>query len=403
MTFAAGHCIGASGKLRPLLPGNRGSGQGEQPTRNTPSVNGRERRRPQRAGTRRNAKRRRGVVLLALLLLLGPLVVSLDRLDAAGQLTLFVLAGVALIPLSWLIGEATDNLARHTGPGVGGFLNATFGNAPELIIAIVAVSDGLADIVRASLVGSIAGNLLLVLGFTLLFGQRGAIDRPSAYTSLGLVGFATLVFLIVAVPGFHGDPDRRTLAELSVPLAAVLLVVRLTVTRRALRRQRILYASAEPEPEGWPLTGAVVVLGLASAVTAFVTETLVGTLQSFADSAHLSEFVVAVLIVAILGNATEHGSAVLLARRGRVKLAVEIPLASSAQIAGLLIPLIALISWGFEPIALSFRPVELVAMGAAAALPAVVLRPGRTTRCGGAILLIAYAVLAAAFFLSGDR
>ena len=362
-----------------------------------------ERRRPERAETSRDGKRRRGVVLLASLLLLGPLVVSLDRLDAAGQLTLFVLAGVALIPLSWLIGEATDNLARHTGPGVGGFLNATFGNAPELIIAIVAVSDGLADIVRASLVGSIAGNLLLVLGFTLLLGQRGAIDRPSAYTSLGLVGFATLVVLIVAVPGFHGDPDRRTLAELSVPLAAVLLVVRVTVTRRALRRQRILYASAEPEPEGWPLTGAVVVLGLASAVTAFVTETLVGTLQSFADTAHLSEFVVAVLIVAILGNATEHGSAVLLARRGRVKLAVEIPLASSAQIAGLLIPLIALISWAFEPIALSFRPIELVAMGAAAALPAVVLRPGRTTRCGGVILLVAYAALAVAFFLSGDR
>jgi Ca2+:H+ antiporter len=364
-------------------------------------VNARERR-PERAETRRNAKRRRGVVLLALLLL-GPLVVSLDRLDAAGQLTLFVLAGAALIPLSWLIGEATDNLARYTGPGVGGFLNATFGNAPELIIAIVAVSDGLADIVRASLVGSIAGNLLLVLGFTLLFGQRGAIDRPSAYTSLGLVGFATLLVLIAAVPGFHGDPDRRTLAELSVPLAAVLLVVRVTVTRRALRRQRILYASAEPEPKGWPLTGAVVVLGLASAVTAFVTETLVGTLQSFADSAHLSEFVVAVLIVAILGNATEHGSAVLLARRGRVQLAVEIPLASSAQIAGLLIPLIALISWGFEPIALSFRPVELVAMGAAAVLPALVLASGRTTRGGGAILLVAYAVLAAAFFLSGDR
>jgi Ca2+:H+ antiporter len=342
-------------------------------------------------------------VLLGLLLLLGPLVVSLDRLDAAGQLTLFVLAGVALVPLAWLIGEATDNLAVHTGPGVGGFLNATFGNAPELIIAIVAVSDGLTEIVRASLVGSIAGNLLLVLGFTLLFGRNGAIDRPSAYISLGLVGFATLIVLVVAAPGFHGDPDRRTLAELSLPLAALLLVVRVTVTRYALRRQRVLYSSAEREPEGWPLIGAVVVLGLASAVTAFVTETLVGTLQSFADKAHLSEFVVAVLIVAILGNATEHGSAVLLARRGRVKLAVEIPLASSAQIAGLLIPLIALISWGFEPLAFSFRPVELIAMGLAAALPAVVLAPGRTTRPGGAILLVAYAALAVAFFLSGDR
>ena len=109
------------------------------------------------------------------------------------------------------------------------------------------------------------------------------------------------------------------------------------------------------------------------------------------------------MIVAIVGNVTEHGSAVLLARRGRVKLAVEIPLASSAQIAGLLIPLVALISWGFEPLALTFRPIELVAMGVAAALPALALRAGRTTRPGGAILLAAYAVLVVAFYVAGDR
>jgi Ca2+:H+ antiporter len=341
--------------------------------------------------------------LLIPLLLLGPLVVVLDRLDAAGDLTLFVLAAAALIPLSWTIGEATDNLARHTGPGIGGFLNATFGNAPELIIAIVAVADGLTDIVRASLVGSIAGNVLLVLGFTLLVGRKGAIDRLSAYTSLGLVGFATLVVLVASVPGFDGDPDRRSLAVLSLPLAALLLIVRVTVTRAALRRQRQLFTPAAVEGVGWPLNIAVAVLGIATVATAFVTETLVGKLQAFASTAHLSEFFVAVVIVAIVGNATEHGSAVLLARRGRVKLAVEIPLASSSQIAGLLIPLVALISWGFEPLALSFRPIELVAMCAAAVLPAVVLRSGGTTRVGGAILLAGYAVLAVCFYLAGDR
>jgi Ca2+:H+ antiporter len=343
----------------------------------------------------------RGALLT--LLLLGPIVVVLDRLDAVGELTLFVAAGAALIPLAWLIGEATDNLALHTGPGIGGFLNATFGNAPELIIAIVALADGLTAIVRASLVGSIAGNLLLVLGFTLLFGREGAIDRRSAYISLGLVGFATIVVLVAAAPGFHGDPDRRSLAALSIPLAALLLIVRVTVTRYALRRQRRLFIQAEPTTEGWSLPAALVVLGAATLVTALVTETLVGTLRTFAERSHLSEFFVAVVIVAIVGNATEHGSAVLLARRGRVKLAVEIPLASSAQIAGLLIPLVALISWGFDPLPLSFRPVELVAMAAAAALPAVVLSSGRTTRRGGAILLGAYVVLTVAFYLSGDR
>jgi Ca2+:H+ antiporter len=342
-------------------------------------------------------------VVLPLLLLLGLVVVVLDRLHAVSELTLFVLAALALIPVSWLIGEATDHLARYTGPGIGGFLNATFGNAPELIIAIVAISDGLTEIVRASLVGSIAGNLLLVLGFTLLLGRRGSVDRTSVAVSLGLVAFATLLLLGGAMPGFHGNPDRRALAEISLPIAVLLLIVRVFVTRRALRRQRALYSPAELEPDGWPLSTAIFVLGVATVVTAFITETLVGTLRSFADQAHLSEFFVAIVIVAIIGNATEHGSAVLLARRGQVELAVEISLASSAQIAALLIPLVAVLSWAFEPLALSFRPIELAALGVAAVLPALVLRTGRTTRTGGAILLVAYSVLAVAFYLSGDR
>jgi Ca2+:H+ antiporter len=323
------------------------------------------------------SKGARGALLAPLFF--APVVVVLDRLDAVGELTLFVLAAAALIPLSWLIGEATDNLAHHTGPGIGGFLNATFGNAPELIIAIIAVSEGLTEIVRASLVGSIVGNLLLVLGFTLVF-SRPAIDRTSAYISLGLVGFTTLLVLVAAAPSFHGDPDRRSLAALSLPLAVLLLIVRVAVNRYALRRQRQLFTPADGDPGGWPLANALAVLGVATVVTAFVTETLVGTLRAFADTAHLSEFFVAIVIVAIVGNATEHGSAVLLARRGRVKLAVEIPLASSAQIAGLLIPLVVLISWAFEPLALSFRPIELTAMAAAAALPALVLRGGRPGR-----------------------
>jgi Ca2+:H+ antiporter len=151
------------------------------------------------------------------------------------------------------------------------------------------------------------------------------------------------------------------------------------------------------------MSTALVVLGVATIVTALVTETLVRTLRSFADQAHLSEFFVAIVIVAIVGNATEHGSAVVLARRGRVKLAVEISMASSAQIAGLLIPLVVLISWAFDPLALSFRPIELVAIAVAAVLPALVLRTGRTTRLGGAVLLFAYSLLVVCFYLSGER
>ena len=343
--------------------------------------------------------------VLAAGLLLTPVVLILDWAGLADELVLFVLAGLALIPLSWVIGEATDQLANHTGPGIGGFLNATFGNAPELIIALIAVSSGLTEIVRASLVGSVAGNLLLVLGLTLLLGRQGPIDRRSAYLSLGLVGFTAVLVLVAAAPGFHGDENRRSLAELSVLISVVLLAVCAVVTRYALRRHRQIGLAAEPgsgSGDSWPLAAALTVLAVATALTALVSETLVSTLQAFAAAAHLPEFFVAVIIVAIVGNATEHGSAIMLARRGRVKLATEIPLASGAQIAGLVIPLIALISWGWQPLTLSFRPVELTMLAVAAALPALVLRSGRTSRLSGAILLSAYSLLAVTSYLVGD-
>ena len=119
---------------------------------------------------------------------LAPLTILIHFFVHPGSTVDFVLAALSLIPLAWLIGEATEHAAHHTGPGVGGFLNATFGNAPELIIALFAVSDGLTEVVRGSLTGSVVGNLLLVLGFSLLFGGRGALDRASSFLSIGLVG-----------------------------------------------------------------------------------------------------------------------------------------------------------------------------------------------------------------------
>src|SRR5256884_928579 len=133
--------------------------------------------------------------ILWALLALAPVTILIDYLTHADKVVLFLLSCAALIPLAWLIGEATEHAASHTGPGIGGFLNATFGNAPELIIALFAVSDGLYDVVRGSLIGSVIGNLLLVLGFSLLFGGRGTLDRRSTFVSLGLVAVAALVYL----------------------------------------------------------------------------------------------------------------------------------------------------------------------------------------------------------------
>jgi Ca2+:H+ antiporter len=335
---------------------------------------------------------------------LAPVTIATHFLAHPGANADFVLAAASLIPLAWLIGEATEHAAHHTGAGVGGFLNATFGNAPELIIALFAVSDGLFEVVRGSLTGSVIGNLLLVLGFSLLFGGRGAVDRWSSFLSLGLVGAAVLLLLIPAIPGWDGDPDRRSLAALSVFPAVVLLVVYVAATWYALRRHRLMHIAAEPEEmEAWSLRLSLAVLGAATVVTAVVAEILVGSLDEFADNAGLSEFFVAVVIVAIVGNAAEHGGAVVVAARGRIRLAVEIALASSAQVAVFLIPAVALLSWLIDPLALSLRPIEIGVLAGSTLVTAALLADGRSSRAKGVVLIVTYVAVAAAFFVAGDR
>ena len=338
------------------------------------------------------------------LLALGPIVVLVDKFTEVGDITLFMLAALALIPLAWLIGEATEHAAHHTGPGIGGFLNATFGNAPELIIALIAVNEGLTEVVRGSLTGSVIGNLLLVLGFSLIFGGSGPLDRESSFTSLALVAIAVLLFLIPSIPGWEGDPDRHSLDLLSVPVSIALLVVYVAVTWYSLRRHRSLHVSDEAATmAAWSLPLSLVVLGAATIVTGFVAETLVHTLQAFAEELGLTDFFVAAVIVAIVGNAAEHGGAVVVAYRGNIKLAAEIALASSAQVAVFLIPAVALLSWLIEPLSLAFRPIELIAVGGSVAFAAVLLWGGHSTRWRGYALVGAYVAVAIAFFAVGDR
>ncbi len=342
--------------------------------------------------------------VLFALLALGPVVVLIDRFTDLGEVELFVLAALALIPLAWLIGEATEHAAHHTGPGIGGFLKATFGNAPELIIALLAVSDGLTEVVRGSLTGSVIGNLLLVLGFSLVFGGRGELDRESSLTSFALIAVACLVFLVPAVPGWEGDPDRHSLAVLSIPFSIALLLVYLFITWLALRRHRRLHVSDEPsEMRAWSFSVSLGVLAAATVVTAFVAETLVHTLTVFAEEAHLSDFFVAAVIVAIVGNAAEHGGAVVVAYRGKLKLAAEIALASAAQVAVFLIPAVALLAWLIEPLALSFRLVEIGVLAGSLLFTAALLFGGRSSRLRGGLLIAAYVGVAIAFFLAGDR
>ena len=313
---------------------------------------------------------------------------------------MFVAAAAALVPLAWLIGEATEHLSEHTGPGIGGFVNASFGNAPELIIALLAVQKGLPDVVRGSITGSVVSNLLLVLGLTMVAGA-GDLDRRSLLTQLATIGLAAALFLVPSVPGWHGDRNRHTLFVATVPVAVALLALYGATMVAGLRRHGALGHSGSPE-DAWRLRTAVTALALAAAATAFVSEALVESLQGFGHALGLSEFLIAAVIVAIVGNAAEHGGAIVVARRGKTKLASEIAISSSAQVAVFVAPAAALLSLlGNHDLTLAFRPVELATIALATLAVTFVVVDGRSTRREGYVLVAGYAGAVAAYALAG--
>ena len=342
--------------------------------------------------------------ILWALIALAPVTIGLNYLTHADKTLMFVLACGALIPLAWLIGEATEHAAEHTGPGIGGFLNASFGNAPELIIALFAVSSGLPQVVRGSLAGSVISNLLLVFGVAQLVGPNGArIDRRSLLTQLGLCAAAIVVFLPAIVLGYTGSPERRTAVIVSIPLAVVLLGLYLTVTFRNLRAHRAA-TRAEAAAGAWSLKRSLIALAVATSLTAIVSEILVHSLDAFAHAVGASEFFIAVVIVAIVGNAAEHGGAVVIARAGKMRLASEIAISSSAQVALLVTPAVMLLSLLFtHQLPLTFRWEEVAAMTGAVGVTILMVRDGHSRRKEGALLLLAYAGVVAGFLAAGDR
>jgi Ca2+:H+ antiporter len=337
-------------------------------------------------------------------LLLAPATIAVDKLSGAGDVTLFVLAAAALVPLAWLIGEATEQAAEHTGPGIGGFLNASFGNAPELIVALFAIGADLPVVVRGSLSGSVISNLLLVYGVTQVAGPDGArIDRRSLLTQIGLVAVAVVALAIPTAVGYAGPPERHTVVVASIPVVVVLLLLYLVVVGRNLRRHQQRERD-EPSAGSWPLPVALAALAVATGATAWVSEILVHSLHAFAEAVGLSEFFIAIVIVAIVGNAAEHGGAILIARDGKMRLATEIAISSSAQVALFVLPVVTLLSLLFtHPLALAFRWSELVAIAGATVLVTATVWDGRSRRREGALLVAAYAAAVLGFLFGGGR
>ena len=336
--------------------------------------------------------------LLWALLALVPATVA-ARLLGLAAVPLFALGVLALVPLAWTISLATEQAGRRTGPAIGGFLNATFANVPELLISLFALSEGLFEVVRGSLSGSVLGNLLLVLGLALIVGGEGRLDRSSVRTSLALVA-VTVPFLAAAALAHRvvGE-EARVHPAVTLPGAAVLVALYAAVTLRTLRQEH--REAQQREEAEWSLPRSLVTLGVATVATAAVSETITGSIAEFADALHLSEFFAAAVIVAVAGNAAEHGAAVVIAARGELELAADVALESAAQVAALAIPAVAALSWLVNPLPPAFTAVELVALAAAVALAIALLFGARATRGRGALLVTAYVAVVVTFLVAG--
>ncbi|HEX8850876.1 MAG TPA: calcium/proton exchanger [Gemmatimonadaceae bacterium] len=342
------------------------------------------------------------------LLVLAPIAVVAERMHAS-PLVVFALSALAIVPLSGLLGNATEELAGHTGPTIGGLLNATLGNLAELIIAIFALRAGLIDLVKASITGSILGNLLLVLGAAQLAGGlRHREQRFNANLAGMSVSLLTIAVLGLAVPAvfhwLHPDPARAATVRMSEYVAGflilgyVLSLVYSMWTHRAAFGEGGDVASGD-EPPHWSLGKSVVILLAAAAGIGWLSEILVGSTEAAVGQMGLSETFVGLILVPIIGNAAEHSSAVMMALKNRMDLAVSIALGSSIQVALLIAPVLVFVGVAFgRPMDLAFHTMELASVTLAVAVASAVVRDAASNWLEGAFLLIAYAIIGVAFF-----
>ena len=347
-----------------------------------------------------------------------PIAIVLELAHASATI-IFVTSALGVIPTAALMGRATEELAARSGPGIGGLLNVTFGNAPELIIAFFALNEGLQEVVKASLIGSILGNVLLVMGAAMLVGGLGrerqrfnatAANVQSLMLLLAVVALiAPAIFELVQGSGLP-RPDAKSVdydsdvEKLSVGVALVLLGTYVAGLFFSLKTHRRLF-NPEHGPEDhvgepWPVRRSVTMLAIAGVAVGLMSEILVGSISEASDSIGLSPFFVGVIVVAIVGNAAEHWVAIYFAMRDKMDLAVNIAIGSSAQIALFAAPVLVLLSLfvGDFPMALVFNGLELGAILLAVLIANQVTQEGESTWFEGLQLLAVYAVLGLTFY-----
>jgi Ca2+:H+ antiporter len=349
-----------------------------------------------------------------------PVAVALE-LAHADPVLVFSAAAVAVVPCAAVMGEATEAIAAKTGPGIGGLLNVTFGNAPELIIAFFALLEGLQEVVKASIVGSIIGNTLLVLGAAMLIGglprdkQTFSRTAANAQSAMLLLALAALIFpalfQLIHGGGLPAVGEERVdfgsdLEKLSFGVAIILLVSYVAGLFFSLKTHRAVFnpyqEEAEEEAHHWSVRQAAIYLGVSAVLVGLMAEILVGSISEASEDIGLSEFFVGLFVVAIVGNAAEHWVAVLVASKDKMDLAVNIAIGSSAQIALFVAPLLVLLSFVFgpDPMALVFNGYELGALIFAVLIANFVTQEGESNWFEGVQLLALYAVLGLVFYFA---
>jgi Ca2+:H+ antiporter len=343
-----------------------------------------------------------------------PIALLLERAEVAPPLVFFT-AALAIIPAASLIVHSTEQIAHRTGDAVGGLLNATFGNAPELIIATVALKAGLMDLVRASIIGAILGNLLLALGVAMLLGglrhrdQTYNADASRIYSSMMLLAVITLI-----VPGafegyFSGPEFTSQVLGLNTTLAIMLLVTYGLYLVFMLKTHPQLFKSAGPakgkgtehaEGPTWGLPRAIGSLVGASVVAAWMSELLVGAAEGTGKALGMSEAFIGLVLVAIVGGAAESLSAIAAGRKNKMDLSLGIALGSSIQIALFVAPVLVLLSWVIapEPLRLSFHRAEMWALFLTVLIGTVVSGDGRANWYRGVQLIVVYLAIAMMFY-----
>jgi Ca2+:H+ antiporter len=344
------------------------------------------------------------VLLLAL-----PVSIILGHVVHAAPVWVFLTACLGVLPLAGYMGEATEHLAHRTGPTIGGLLNATFGNAAELIIAVVALRAGLVELVKASITGSILGNLLLILGLALVAGgatrSELKFNRTSAGMSAGMLSLAVVALVFPAL--FHSiHPEaaaRVSELHMSESVAAILIGTYALSLVFTLRTHRALFGG-DPHPTSahvWAPWKAFAILALATVGVTVESELLVHATRGATAAIGLSQTFVGLIVIPIIGNAAEHAAAVMLSRKGQIDLGLQIALGSSTQVALLVAPVLVFVGMALgQGMTLVFQPFEVVALGLATIVTAIITLDGESHWFEGVQLLAVYAIVAVgAFFL----